>query len=961
MSAIRQQINNSLPTIYTEHYSQVTVVYGRLVGLEDILARCSVQDGARLLNELQARIDQIVKRCGCIRIQSDAIVVISGIPTISDNHLQSAVSFAIDVESLISSFCNATCAELGFRCGIEYGSVTAGIIGQLKWHYDIIGATVEEAIKIQNSVSNCGVYISENVKRKSDGCFLTEKCENFWRALPVQSDGLPPSLLFPNLRRFSLVTVPQSINRLLQAISSSNDSLLRSNGIQGRRKRKAKKLVILSEKCNLQDVENSCMNQLTLRFKSDEMENAVKGFTFFNSQFNQWFIPGLAVSILFLVVYGIYHALILPRHIATLALVIVALVAVFIVLLMLYINCFQHFCQFITRTAVGNSVAILLVISLLFVSGVVNAVSFVSTSALLSIEAFLLLAVERCHFNLNFSSPLLKWELLDGLLTLIAIIYIHARRNEHILRLEFISQLKESEEKVEYSEAEEANQKLLANALPAHLAQNFFLKPDLYHHLSHSVGIAYINISMENDDGEAAINNLKNIVAVFDQILLQHEGVEKILNTNRTYIAAVGVLPEISKNVHDTPSVIGELLAELTQFALDISAFAADHGITLNIGIDCGPVLSVVVNANQPSYEVYGSTCLRAHQLMQHADCYGIMVSEEIFLALRPRDFSFDSRPIKIFDDLTAYVFDDCYPDKNIEAETRAVTLPLENTRDNQLEMMTSLNSSFSSEIYSVDVGGVETDSEMEWITPEMLQYERRDQPSTSAMYSSEFIYVPTDDSECDRSITPEWSLKKKRLKKSRYPGWLSRSMTSDTSRSRIERAERLAAAASRVDRMLEELNAVAGFDTGLDCRPFPTSALSASSRSIRRELSSACHTEYDNAESEGVFSDSEMLDNPKKPLKNLDSRKKRRRLWSNVDNGNDADIDSVCSSLNVSSIFSNFRWNSVHSIGYDNEYEIASSEDLRELARSQMEALSRDIRSNFGDYQLATFSDNDS
>lgn len=36
--------------------------------------------------------------------------------------------------------------------------------------------------------------------------------------------------------------------------------------------------------------------------------------------------------------------------------------------------------------------------------------------------------------------------------------------------------------------------------------------------------------------------------------------------------------------VHDTPSTIGDLLAELTQFALDISAFAADHGVSLNIG-----------------------------------------------------------------------------------------------------------------------------------------------------------------------------------------------------------------------------------------------------------------------------------------------------------------------------------------------------------------------------------------
>ncbi|CAG9531088.1 unnamed protein product, partial [Cercopithifilaria johnstoni] len=49
-----------------------------------------------------------------------------------------------------------------------------------------------------------------------------------------------------------------------------------------------------------------------------------------------------------------------------------------------------------------------------------------------------------------------------------------------------------------------------------------------------------------------------------------------------------------------------------------------------------------------------------------------------------------------------------------------------------------------------------------------------------------------------------------------------------------------------------------------------------------------------------------------------------------------------------------------VHSIGYENEYEFASKEDLKEIARSQMEALSRDIRMSFGDYQLNTFSNND-
>lgn len=38
-----------------------SVVYGRLIGLEDIFAQCSVQDCARLLNEFSTRINRIAE------------------------------------------------------------------------------------------------------------------------------------------------------------------------------------------------------------------------------------------------------------------------------------------------------------------------------------------------------------------------------------------------------------------------------------------------------------------------------------------------------------------------------------------------------------------------------------------------------------------------------------------------------------------------------------------------------------------------------------------------------------------------------------------------------------------------------------------------------------------------------------------------------------------------------------
>lgn len=80
-------------------------------------------------------------------------------------------------------------------------------------------------------------------------------------------------------------------------------------------------------------------------------------------------------------------------------------------------------------------------------------------------------------------------------------------------------------------------------------------------------------------------------------------------------------------------------------------------------------MLSTVVNGHRPTYELVGKPCLGARTLMQHANCYGIMVSEEIYLALRPRNFNFDTRPIKISKALNAYVFEDSYPESSCQAD----------------------------------------------------------------------------------------------------------------------------------------------------------------------------------------------------------------------------------------------------------------------------------------------------
>uniref|UniRef100_A0AC34FBQ6 Guanylate cyclase domain-containing protein n=1 Tax=Panagrolaimus sp. ES5 TaxID=591445 RepID=A0AC34FBQ6_9BILA len=721
------------------------------------------------------------------------------------------------------------------------------------------------------------------------------------------------------------------------------------------------------------------------------------------------------------------------------------------------------------------------------------------------------------HYSLLVESRI-EYDLLIALTTFALIIYFQARRNERIIRLDFLSLLRSMEEACQLERYERINEQILINALPHHIAYNFLHRSSAepYCHLCLSVGVLSIKIGHPSDwNGETGINRLNQIIYQMDRTLETYLGLEKVRSTNCFYTAAVGVLPEITRNIHDTPFTIGDLLASLTNFAINLKQIIEDEGLEVSMGIDCGSALSVVIGGERPRYEIIGLPCNRSVQLMENASEYGIIVSEEIYLALRPRNFNFDhNHSINIGPNLTGYVFADVLAlklqnyrisnefhgvssEKSIddsesavhlhEETTQCTSVPMDQsssscpphdpqhyipsipanattvgvTAHNPLEIFTSMNSSMSSEMYSIDVS-VESDSEIEWITPESIIYEKlqnKQEPSTrnnnmsltslnrrflpssrSISYKGDRVKHYSDFSDNDRepSLKLSGKIKRKKFTPSlsrngpRIPNWLNSksSINSDLSlhQSYDESAtalERLNAAAQRVDKMLQELAHVDEdqCQNGNSKHPFPTnfSGFNNSTRSInidnRRELSSACHTEYDNAESEGACSDPEMvtssrLEELKHVLRGFSNKGKvkeekrkqsserffQRKFNKPYDPGNEADIDSNCSSVASSTMLDKLRWKSVHSIGYENEYEFASDideqavklnlpalhrkpktksvgDDANFLAmdasdsenepqltstKNEVTAITQDIYKNFGEYQLSTFSDMD-
>ena len=105
---------------------------------------------------------------------------------------------------------------------------------------------------------------------------------------------------------------------------------------------------------------------------------------------DNWFIPGLAMSIIFVVLYQAYHFLVMPSLLQSLVLLVIALIVMFGLVIIVYVDYFQvnsfsskkhlvqSFSQFITRTSGGHSIMILILLLILLLNGIVNSVGTIA-------------------------------------------------------------------------------------------------------------------------------------------------------------------------------------------------------------------------------------------------------------------------------------------------------------------------------------------------------------------------------------------------------------------------------------------------------------------------------------------------------------------------------------------------------------------------------------------------------
>lgn len=235
---------------------------------------------------------------------------------------------------------------------------------------------------------------------------------------------------------------------------------------------------------------------------------------------------------------------------------------------------------------------------------------------------------------------------------------ILGRSNDTVYRSAFLWTQKTQKESEDKLVLEQVNEILLKNILPEHVASHYIehgqAADQLYSESHDDVCVMFASIpdfwefyyeSEVNLGGKECLRLLNEIIADFDELLSKPKfsAVEKIKTIGSTYMAASGLLKGAgdAKNSH---------IITMAKFAFDMQKKLevlnkhSFNDFQLRIGLNHGPLVSGVIGAVKPQYDIWGNTVNVASRMDSTGMKGQIQVTEGTATILKEHGFAVRER-----------------------------------------------------------------------------------------------------------------------------------------------------------------------------------------------------------------------------------------------------------------------------------------------------------------------------
>ena len=153
-----------------ETHPSVSVLFADVVGFTRFAERVPASDLLLTLNQLFSAFDRIAARHGIEKIKTsgDAYIAVAGAPVAMARHAEVMVMAAAEMLRAVERLGGLRRRGLQLRIGIASGPVTAGVIGEHRYSYDMWGDTVNLASRMESTGVPGMIQVAASTREAAD-------------------------------------------------------------------------------------------------------------------------------------------------------------------------------------------------------------------------------------------------------------------------------------------------------------------------------------------------------------------------------------------------------------------------------------------------------------------------------------------------------------------------------------------------------------------------------------------------------------------------------------------------------------------------------------------------------------------------------------------------------------------------------------------------------------------------